>query len=167
MNEEFSLRLQTVENQVRQDKGLQPIDLLAGKTLLTPAEVAVVLGVRRETIHHWVRQGRFPPPRKFGSGSRWPVEDIRKVQIEGVPEVPQHSPAHQGNGISPTQPPSSGGTAECPHCHAYLRADWMRDHWELVKVVDPPKPKPKKVKPKISPRGEGVKKKKPRATTRK
>lgn len=48
--------------------------------LLTTAQVCRLLGVSRQTLHTWMRQGRFPRPAQHqgnGKVSRWPESAVR------------------------------------------------------------------------------------------
>ncbi|ENO17193.1 AlpA family phage regulatory protein [Marinobacter nanhaiticus D15-8W] len=45
----------------------------------TDVQVGNHYGVSRHTIWRWVREGKFPPPKKLSSGStRWHVSDINR-----------------------------------------------------------------------------------------
>lgn len=54
----------------------------ADDTLLDADEVCVFLGgknapIHRTTLYRGIRDGRFPPPIKFGSGtSRWSLKEL-------------------------------------------------------------------------------------------
>ncbi|KXS54623.1 MAG: hypothetical protein AWU57_977 [Marinobacter sp. T13-3] len=50
---------------------------------LTDVQVGNHYGVSRHTIRRWVREGKFPGPKKLTSGStRWHQSDIDKFDRE-------------------------------------------------------------------------------------
>ena len=40
---------------------------------------APIIAVSRQTIHDWVKQGRWPKPLKMNRTTRWPVEQVREA----------------------------------------------------------------------------------------
>lgn len=55
-----------------------------GPNLLTVNDIAAMAQISTETIHRWVRQGRFPKPRKIGRASRWPREQVEELLTKGL-----------------------------------------------------------------------------------
>lgn len=52
-----------------------PTDL----NLITAEKIAAMLDCSKSTVWRWVKEGRFPPPIKIGSVSRWPVRDVYRL----------------------------------------------------------------------------------------
>lgn len=52
--------------------------------LLTYDQVAEVFGVGASTIYEWIRDGRFPPPARYGRTSRFDPKVVQKVKDEGL-----------------------------------------------------------------------------------
>ncbi len=52
--------------------------------LMTVKEVARLMSVSETTILRWVRQDRFPAPRKFGRAARWSRKEVQEL-IESAP----------------------------------------------------------------------------------
>jgi excisionase family DNA binding protein len=49
---------------------------------LTTAQVAKVLGVSRQTLYNWLREGRIaePPRHPLTNHMRWKAEDVARIQ---------------------------------------------------------------------------------------
>lgn len=45
--------------------------------LLTPSTVKALVGYAPTTLRRWVREGKFPAPKKFGGRLRWRAADVR------------------------------------------------------------------------------------------
>lgn len=41
-----------------------------------------ILGVSAPTLWRWVKEGKFPPPRKLGRITVWPVDEVRGWMAE-------------------------------------------------------------------------------------
>ena len=58
------------------------------KTLLTRSEVETRLNVSRSFLKAALKRGEFPVPIRLGpQAHRWRVEDIERVEREGIPET--------------------------------------------------------------------------------
>lgn len=52
--------------------------------LMTYDQAAEVLGVAVPTLYEWIRDGRMPPPKKFGHVTRFDPKVVAKVVAEGL-----------------------------------------------------------------------------------
>ena len=59
----------------------------ASPQLMTVNDIAALAQISTETIHRWVRQGRFPKPRKIGRASRWPREQVEEILRNGLKDA--------------------------------------------------------------------------------
>ena len=66
------------------------LSVLAEPTALLPCTVVMsVLGISKNTVYRWTREGRLPAPLKIGPNStRWRAADIR-AYVEGAPQREQ------------------------------------------------------------------------------
>ena len=55
--------------------------------LMTVNDIAALAQISTETIRRWVRQGRFPKPRKIGRASRWPREQVEEILRNGLKDA--------------------------------------------------------------------------------
>lgn len=77
------------------------------QALLSAADVGVYLGVHQKTVLRWVREGRFPAPRKTAGGSdRWTARAVGVwlAWQDFAPEGPLV--AGPGGGEPPAGPPA-------------------------------------------------------------
>ena len=44
--------------------------------LMTVNDIAALAQISTNTIQRWVREGKFPKPRKIGRASRWPRDEV-------------------------------------------------------------------------------------------
>jgi prophage regulatory protein len=61
-------------------------NLLAPLTLEDITSIAERLTISRSTIYAWVREGRFPPPGKLGTTSRWLASEVDNWICERIAE---------------------------------------------------------------------------------
>jgi predicted DNA-binding transcriptional regulator AlpA len=60
---------------------------------VTVREICAALQIQKQTLYRRIAAGQFPPPKKFGRSSRWPVEVVKAVldelPAETTPSRPQ------------------------------------------------------------------------------
>lgn len=67
------------------------------KPLLNLAEVEAFLGYNAKTIKRWVREGKFPAPKRIGDGQRWTALSIG-VWLAWRDHCPQMTPKDGDSG---------------------------------------------------------------------
>lgn len=53
------------------------VEILAGKPLLTRADIMIRYGITKSTLHRWLRDG-FPRPKVKVFGPRWCAADLQR-----------------------------------------------------------------------------------------
>ncbi len=64
-------------------KGTKP--LLGITRMVSARQIQDALGVGKTTLYRWIRQGEFPPPRRIGGTSRWPLDELNQWLRERPP----------------------------------------------------------------------------------
>jgi len=55
--------------------------------LMTVNDIAALAQISTNTIQRWVREGKFPKPRKIGRASRWPREQVEEILKNGLKDA--------------------------------------------------------------------------------
>lgn len=58
----------------------------AAPQLMTVEDIAAMAQISSNTIQRWVREGKFPKPRKIGRASRWPRDEVERF-LDSAPRA--------------------------------------------------------------------------------
>ena len=62
-------------------------------------EVARLFRKTTHTIMRWVREGRLPSPRYFGSSALFPSQEIEQIALVGLPKKNSFIPVRSPNAL--------------------------------------------------------------------